>query len=102
MSTPLPPGPPLRPGHRVSVDDLSKRVDRIDVRSPSEFAEDHLPGAMNLPVLDDDERALVGTTYVQQSAFEARKAGAAIVARNIARIVETHVRDKPPEWAPLI
>jgi tRNA 2-selenouridine synthase len=101
-SVPLPPGPPPRPGNRVTVDDLAHYPDRIDVRSPSEFAEDHLPGAVNLPVLDDDERARVGTMYVQQSAFDARKAGASIVARNIARIVETHVRDMPREWAPLV
>ena len=102
MSTPLPPGPPPRPARRVTVDDVANHADRIDVRSPSEFAEDHLPGAVNLPVLDDDERELVGTMYVQQSAFDARKSGAAIVARNIARIVESHVRDKPREWAPLV
>ena len=72
------------------------------MRSPAEFADDHLPGAVNLPVLDDDERARVGTMYVQVSAFEARKVGAAIVARNIARIVETYARDKPREWAPLV
>ena len=44
----------------------------IDARSPAEYAEDHLPGAINCPVLDDDERALVGTTYKQRSAFEAK------------------------------
>lgn len=102
MSLPLPPGPPPRAANLVTVDDLGAYVDRIDVRAPREFAEDHLPGAVNLPVLDDAERALVGTTYVQQSAFEARKAGAALVARNIARIVETHVRDRPRDWAPLV
>ena len=35
----------------------------IDVRTPSEFEEDHLPGAINLPVLSDAERHEVGTTY---------------------------------------
>ena len=49
----------------------------IDVRSPSEFAEDHMPGAINLPVLSDEERAHVGTIYVQDSPFRARKIGAA-------------------------
>ena len=102
MIAPLPPGPPPRPANLASVDDLASFRDRIDVRSPAEYAEDHLPGAVNLPVLDDAERAQIGTTYVQVSAFDARKAGAAIVARNIARIVETHVRDKPRDWAPLV
>jgi tRNA 2-selenouridine synthase len=102
MSIPLPPGPPPRPANRATIDDLASFPDRIDVRSPSEYAEDHVPGAVNLPVLDDDERAHVGTMYVQQSAFEARKAGAALVARNIATIVDAYVRDKPREWAPLV
>ncbi|MGR3513924.1 MAG: rhodanese-like domain-containing protein, partial [Paracoccaceae bacterium] len=56
----------------------------IDVRAPSEFAEDHLPGAINLPVLSDAERAEVGTIYVQDSPFKARKLGAALVAQNAA------------------
>ena len=55
----------------------------IDVRSPSEFALDHIPGAVNCPVLSDAERARVGTIYKQQSPFEARKLGAALVARHI-------------------
>ena len=100
--TPLPPGPPPRPDARVSVDRLREFADRVDVRSPSEFAEDHIPGAINLPVLDDAERAQVGTMYAKVSAFDARKLGAAIVARNIARIVETYARDKPREWMPLV
>jgi tRNA 2-selenouridine synthase len=102
MNAPLPPGPPPRPGERVDVADIARFDERIDVRSPSEFAEDHIPGALNLPVLDDAERTRVGTLYVQGSAFEARKLGAAIAARNIARMVETHARDKPPEWRPLV
>ena len=57
----------------------------IDVRSPAEFAEDHLPGAINLPVLSDAERARVGTIYKQVAPFEARKVGAALVAQNAAR-----------------
>ncbi|MBP6776759.1 MAG: tRNA 2-selenouridine(34) synthase MnmH, partial [Piscinibacter sp.] len=63
----------------------------IDARSPSEFAEDHLPGAVNWPVLDDDERRRIGTEYKQISAFEAQKRGAALVARNIAAHIERHV-----------
>src|SRR5690348_16973062 len=74
----------------------------IDVRSPSEFAEDHVPGAMSLPVLDDAERALVGTTYVQESRFKARRMGAALVARNVARHLETALADRPGEFRPLV
>ena len=102
MNAPLPPGPPLRNAVKASVESWSSYADRIDVRSPGEFAEDHLPGAINLPVLDDAERVLVGTIYVQTSAFDARKVGAALVARNIAGIVEAHARDKPRAWSPLV
>jgi tRNA 2-selenouridine synthase len=102
MNAPLPPGPPLRATVKASVDDWHAYVDRLDVRSPGEYAEDHLPGAINVPVLDDAERALVGTVYVQQSAFDARKMGAALVARNVARIVQDYARDKPREWTPLV
>lgn len=76
--------------------------DIIDVRSPSEFAEDHIPGAVNLPVLSDDERALVGTIYVQDSPFKARKIGAALVAKNAAKHLEQSLIDKPGDWRPLI
>ncbi|HEX5379205.1 MAG TPA: tRNA 2-selenouridine(34) synthase MnmH [Phenylobacterium sp.] len=90
---------------------LTEAVDRaslakfdaiIDVRSPGEFAEDHLPGAENLPVLDDAERAEVGTIYVQQSRFLARRIGAAHVARNIARHLEGALADRPASFKPLI
>ncbi len=74
----------------------------IDVRSPAEFAEDHLPGAINLPVLDDEERARVGTIFKQQSPFLARKLGAALVARNAARHLEGPLADKPGGWRPLV
>lgn len=74
----------------------------IDVRTPSEFAEDHLPGAINCPVFSDEERARVGTMYKQVSPFEARKLGAALVARNIAHHLETRFMDKPKSWRPLV
>ena len=74
----------------------------IDVRSPSEFAEDHIPGAINLPVLDDEERARVGTVYKQISPFLARKMGAALVARNAARHIEEALADKDGGWRPLV
>jgi tRNA 2-selenouridine synthase len=74
----------------------------IDVRSPSEFADDHVPGAISLPVLDDAERARVGAIYVQESRFLARRIGAALVARNIARHLEGALADRPGSFAPLI
>jgi tRNA 2-selenouridine synthase len=74
----------------------------IDARSPGEFAEDHLPGAVNWPVLDDEERKLVGTEYAQVSAFEAKKRGAALVAKNIAAHIERHVMQQGKTWQPLV
>ena len=74
----------------------------VDVRSPAEFADDHIPGAINLPVLSDDERALVGTIYKRVNPFEARKVGAALVSRNVARHIDEHFADKPKEYRPLL
>ena len=74
----------------------------IDVRSPSEFAEDHLPGAVNLPVLSDQERAEVGRIYVRENPFKARKIGAALVARNASHHLEGPLACKEGGWQPLV
>jgi tRNA 2-selenouridine synthase len=74
----------------------------IDVRSPAEFALDHIPGSINLPVLNNDERAQIGTLYKQVSPFAAKKLGAAIVSRNIAYHLEKSLLEFPREWRPLI
>src|SRR5436190_11372611 len=86
----------------VSATALARFDLLIDVRSPAEFAEDHVPGAVNLPVLSDAERAEVGTIYVQESRFKARRVGAAYVARNVARHLETALADRDGGFAPLI
>jgi len=74
----------------------------IDARSEGEYAEDHLPGAVNWPSLNDAERKIVGTQYKQINAFEAKKQGAAMVARNVAGHIERELLDKPKEWQPLV
>ena len=74
----------------------------IDVRSPGEFAEDHLPGAINLPVLDDAQRAEIGTLFVQRSKFLARRTGAAYVARNIATHLQAALADRDGSFRPLV
>jgi tRNA 2-selenouridine synthase len=80
-----------------------KRFDAIiDVRSPAEYAEDHIPGAVSAPVLDDAERTEVGTLYKKVSPFDAKKAGASLISRNIARHIEELFRDKPKSWHPLV
>ena len=76
--------------------------DIIDVRAPSEFAGDHLPGAISLPVLSDDERARVGTIYKQVSPFDARRIGAALIAANIARHLAGPLKDRNGGWRPLV
>jgi tRNA 2-selenouridine synthase len=74
----------------------------IDVRAPAEYAQDHLPGAINLPVLNDAERAQVGTIYTQDSPFKARKIGGALVAANTARHLQGPLADKDGSWQPLV
>lgn len=86
----------------VSLDRLHDFDEIIDVRTPLEYADDHVPGARNAPVLDNEERALIGTMYKQVSPFEASRAGAALVARNIARHLETTFADRPQGWRPLV
>ena len=86
----------------ISVTDLEHYPDIIDVRSEGEYAEDFIPGAVNYPVLNNDERIGVGTLNKAASAFEAKRMGAALVSRNIATMLEQHFADKPREWAPLI
>lgn len=81
---------------RMGFDDI------IDVRAPAEYAEDHIPGAISLPVLDDAERAQVGTIYKQVSPFTARKLGAALVARNAATHLQGPLADRDGGWRPLV
>jgi tRNA 2-selenouridine synthase len=92
--------------HRITAaqaaTDLAAFDAVLDARSPGEFAEDHLPGAVNWPVLDDDERCTVGTLYKQVNAFEARKVGAALVARNVASHIDQWVRPLGRDWRPLV
>lgn len=86
----------------ATVAQLSEFDEIIDARTPAEFAEDRIPGAINLPVLDDEQRVTVGTIYKQRSAFEARRIGGAMVAENIARHMFTELQDKPRTWRPLV
>jgi tRNA 2-selenouridine synthase len=87
---------PVRVADRHRFDTL------IDARSPAEFVLDHLPGAINCPVLDDAERAIVGTLYKQQGAFEARRVGGAMVAARLAGHLRERLADRPANWRPLV
>src|SRR5436305_7602654 len=74
----------------------------IDARTPAEDALDHIPGAVSAPVLDDAQRAEVGTLYEQVSAFEAKKLGAALIVQNVAAHIERMFRGKDKHWRPLV
>lgn len=88
--------------YTAAIEQLDTFDEVIDVRSPAEYALDHIPGAINAPVLDNDERAQIGTLYKQVSPFAARRLGAALVARNIGRHIEKLFQDKPKSWRPLV
>ena len=91
---------------RLSADtalaDLYQFDTIIDVRSPAEFADDHIPGAINLPVLDDQQRSKIGNIYKQINPFTAKRTGAALVAQNIATHLQTKLQNKDRNWRPLI
>ncbi len=86
----------------ISPNSLTLHSAIIDVRSPAEFAEDHIPGALNLPVLSNEQRAEVGAIYVQDSRFRARRIGAAYVARNVAAHLDAALADRDAKFRPLI
>lgn len=86
----------------VAAADLAGFDAVIDARSPSEFALDHVPGAINCPALDDEERRIVGTLYTQVGAFEARRVGGAMVAEHLGEYLRGVFADRPRDWRPLV
>lgn len=94
------------PVHTLPACDALRRLAEfdtlIDARTEDEYALDHLPGAINWPTLNNAERIAIGTMYKQVNAFEAKKRGAALSARNIAAHIERDVLDKPRQWKPLV
>jgi tRNA 2-selenouridine synthase len=68
----------------IRVADIAQFDAIIDARTPAEFALDRIPGAINCPVLSNEERVTIGTIYKQVSPFEAKRLGAAMVAANLA------------------
>ena len=87
---------------KVEIASLDDFAEIIDVRSPAEFLDDHIPGAISAPVLSNDERATIGTLHKQASPFDAKKAGAALVSRNIAGHLETLFAGRGRDWRPLV
>ena len=79
------------------VDFLSERelTPVIDVRSPAEFKKGHIPGAFNIPLFSDEERAVVGTKYVQESRYSSVIAGLDFVGSKLSGFVSEASRIAP-------
>src|ERR1700747_963513 len=89
-------------GCQEALAQLSQFDTIIDLRRETEYQIDRLPGAINCPVLTDSERAQIGTLHKQVSAFDARRAGAALVADSIARHLRSCFAERPRGWSPLV
>lgn len=74
----------------------------VDVRTPSEFAETTIPGAINVPIFDDDERVLVGTLYKQRSKGVARRRGIELVAPKIPQMLKQIEEARDPDGPPAV
>ncbi|XP_062609406.1 tRNA 2-selenouridine synthase-like isoform X2 [Saccostrea cucullata] len=86
----------------ITTDPFHPNVNEvIDVRTLKEFKEDHIPGAVNLPVLSDLERHEVGKLYSQDS-FKGRIYGAELVTKNISQMIHEYLIKKPKEYSPLV
>ena len=90
------------PQRNARLEDLRQADTIIDARSPAEYAIDHVPGAINCPVLSNEERHIVGTLYKQRGAFEARRVGGAMVAANLAAHLHGPWADRPHDWQPIV
>lgn len=75
---------------KVTIEKAINMEDKIfiDVRSPSEFAKGSIPGAINIPILDDDERIDVGTTYTNKSPEEAKTKGIEYASPKLSSIYD--------------
>ena len=77
--------------NKISIEEFlmfAKNHPVLDVRSPGEYAHAHMPGAISLPLFNDEERAKVGTTYKQQSRENAIKIGLDFFGPNMRGMVE--------------
>ena len=66
----------------------------IDVRSPIEYFEDHIPNSINLPVLNNKERTLIGMIYKNKNSFKAKKLDLYNI-KNIAKYIKNKLINKP-------
>jgi tRNA 2-selenouridine synthase len=79
----------------LGIDEFARYSLIIDARTPHEYEEDHLPGAVNLPVVDDAEFAEVGTTHVADP-HAAYVIGAAYASGNLAGHIRNHISKYRP------
>ncbi|SFF36446.1 tRNA 2-selenouridine(34) synthase MnmH [Thermoflexibacter ruber] len=76
----------------LNISDFIDKVETIpviDVRSPKEFAQGHIPTAVNIPIFTNEERAVVGTLYKQKGREEAIMKGLEIVGTKLADFART-------------
>lgn len=87
----------------IQFEDVNKRKDVvwIDVRSEGEFAESHIPGAVNIPIFSDEERAQVGTMYKQIGKEEAKELGLRIASAKLPGLVQA-VREAAADRQPVV
>ncbi|WP_270182510.1 tRNA 2-selenouridine(34) synthase MnmH [Alkalihalobacillus sp. CinArs1] len=68
----------------ISIDEcFDRKLPIIDVRTPAEFEQFHIPGAVNMPIFSNEERELVGTTYKQQGTEAAKDLGISLVSPSL-------------------
>ena len=79
-----------------------KNAEIIDVRSPSEFNNDHIPGSINIPILNDQQRHDVGKTYKEVNPFKAKIMGASIISKNISKFLDNEFFSRKGSWQALI
>ncbi|MBK9272397.1 MAG: tRNA 2-selenouridine(34) synthase MnmH [Saprospiraceae bacterium] len=81
----------------INIEHLNFNSNRqiIDVRSPSEYLNGHIPGAINLPLFSDEERAIVGTLYRQSDPEKALLKGLELVGPKLRNLVEDSIKISP-------
>ena len=67
---------------------LSARIPVIDVRAPLEFQQGHIPGAVNIPLFDDNERKVVGTAYKKENKEAAMYAGLEFAGKKLVKLAK--------------
>ncbi len=83
----------------INIEDAAKHLENksiifIDTRTPSEFEEAHIPGAINIPLFTDDERALIGTIYHKESKEKAMEIGVKIFGERLNEYLEEYSKYK--------